>query len=471
MRNRKFLAVLAAMGLAFLAVAGGGCGGSSHHGASSRDQFVDAVGTVVDDLQAIADSAVSNRKVITAINDIVSQYLVSSAEDATVRNRAIGRTFTADDIVIRDFTGNPNYDKAAFVKIWSNKHITVKNNVVETFVTGQSDFQLTITGSDGHVTKLTITPDGSTGYWQALSQVSALLNALYGEETAGQVGEKHNYLVFAYVYASANMKVEYDGTTLLDGKVSLSYSGKTPDSTSDPVYANTPHTTKYALTLYPQDNKDYTVGIDLTRETKSSGDNAVSNSTQLKLYRKGSDASTKTLLDVNAGVDATVPSGSTRPSAASLTALDLNIADRIRLAESSPLDLVSLMGLYVTGTSATEETVKGNVASINTLLSNAGLSVYLNKSATKAGDIRALAGKIGSYNHARFGIQFNGASEPELVRDIANPDDMQQLKALVGKVAPQIQALAQLLTGTGLQSELTDNEIIQIIFEDLFGTD
>ena len=462
MRNRKFLAVLAAMGLAFLAIAGGGgCGGSSHHGASNRDAFIDAVGDVVDDLQAIANSAVSNRKVITAIDDIVSQYVVLSNDAEAIRKKAIGWTLISGDITTEDFNNpdDPYFDKAALVHVWDGNHITVENGAVKTFQAKQTDAQLTIISSDKHETKLTITPTSTTGYWQAYSGVSAILNSLFKARFPSTLGT-HNYLLFAFTYASANIEVTYDGEKLLDGTISVSYPDK---NAGDKVYMNNSHTTTYALTLYPQDNKDYTVGIDLTRETKSSGDNAVSNSTQLKLYRKGSDASTKTLLDVNAGVDVTVPSGSTQPSAASLTALDLNIADRIRLAESSPLDLVSLMKLYVTGTSATEEEVKSNVADINTLLSNAGLSLYLNKSANKAGDIRALAGKIGSgnksYDHARFGIQFNGASEPEMVRDIANKEDLDQLKTLVSSVSKQVQALAQLLTGTGL---LGENEIVQI---------
>ena len=465
MTGKKFLAVWAAMGLAFLAIAsGGGCGGSPSGGANYWDQFIDAVGDVVDDLQAIADSAVSNRKVITAINDIATQYLVSSG-DTTVTDRAIGKTLMAKNVTSQDIKDNPSFDKAVFVHIWDGNHITVENNKVKTFEIDKSDFQLTITGSDGHVTKLTITPTSTDGYWQAFSGASALLNALYGKALTGIFG-KHNYLVFAYTYASVNLKVEYDGTTLLDGMLSVSYPGKKP---KDKVYLNTPHTKTYALTLYPQDNKDYTVGIDIKRVVTSSGSDSVSNTTALKMYRKGSVNTT--ILEVNEGLDATVPSGSTRPSAASLTALDLNIANRIRLAESSSLDLVSLMGLYVTGTSATEETIKSNVANINTLLSNAGLSVYLNKSTTRAGDVRALAGKIGGYNHARLGIQFVGASEPELVRDIANPDDMKQLRTLIGSVSAQVQALAGLLTNTGLLGDVTSNEIIQIIFNDLFGTD
>lgn len=196
MTNKKFWAVLAAMGLAFLALLGGGCGGSSGGGrvsASYRDQFVDAVGDVVDDLQAIAGSAMSNKKVITAVNDITMQYLVSSG-DTTVRNRAIGRTFMAGDVTSQDITGNPAFDKAAFVKLWSNKHITVRNGTVETFEIGQTDFQLTITGSDDHVTKLTVTPTSSTGYWQAFSGLSSVFNALFGQEIANQFGETHRYL-------------------------------------------------------------------------------------------------------------------------------------------------------------------------------------------------------------------------------------------------------------------------------------
>ena len=433
--------------------------------ATNRNQFIDAMGSVVDDLQAIASSALSNRKVITAIDDIVRQYLVTSG-DTTAKDRAIGRTFAAADVTSKDLSNNPSFDKAALVKLWSEKHITVENNKVQSLDLGTSDFQLTITSSDSHVTKLTVTPTSTTGYWQAFGAASSVLDALFSKNpTLPESLKGIRFLLCAYTYASAKIEVTYDGTKLLDGTISVSYPGK---NSGDMVYLNTPHTTTYALTLYPQDNKTYTVGIDLTRETKSTGDNSVSNATALKMYRKGSVNTT--ILDVTAGADATVPSGSTRPSAASLTKLDLNIADRIRLAESSSLDLVKLMGLYVTGENATEETVKNNVANINTLLSNAGLSVYLNESSNKAGDIRALASKIGTYPHARFGIQFVGASEPELVRNIANQDDLKQIQALLGKVAPQVQVLTQLLTSTGLLGYVTENDIIKVIFNDLFGT-
>ena len=132
------------------------------------------------------------------------------------------------------------------------------------------------------------------------------------------------------------------------------------------------------------------------------------------------------------------------------------------------------MGLYFTGGNATEETVKSDVAELNTLLSDAGLSVYLYKSETKAGDIRALASEIGTdpnrtYPHARFGIQFVGASEPVLVRDIANQDDRKQIQALIGKVTPQVQALTQMFTSTGLLGYVSANDIIKIIFEYLFS--
>ena len=474
MRKSSFCFLLFVLLLALCVMGSGGCGGSSNDdssGSDNRSQFINAVGDVVDGLQDIADSALSNRKVITAIDDIIGQYVVLSSTDSTLQNRAIGRTLMANDVISGDWAGNPSFDKVAYVPIWSNKHIGVENNVVTAFETGQSDFQLTVTSRDNHVTKLTITPASTSGYWQAFPGASALLEALATEERKAVLGE-HRYLVCAYTYASANIKVEYDGTTLMDGTISVNYPGKTttlPGNTGALVFANTPHTTKFALTLYPQDNKDYSVGIDLTNEVISSGANSIRNVADLALYRK-TGSTTRTILDVSAGMDATVPSGSTRPSAAVLKPFDLNIAGKIRLAESGSLDLVKLMGLYVTGgANVSEETVKSNAEKINTLFSDAGLSLYLNGSTTKAGDVRALAGNMGGYNHVRYGIQFVGADKPELVRNIANPEDMAQLKTLIGSVSTQARLLAQLLTSTGLLGNVTDNEIIRLVFEDLFG--
>ena len=175
---------------------------------------------------------------------------------------------------------------------------------------------------------------------------------------------------------------------------------------------------------------------------------------------------------MNAGTDLTATAASSTPTAASLKALDLNIADKIRLAQSSPLNLVNLMTYYVTRASSeiTAEEVESDAAEINKLLSNAGLAVYLNKSSEKNADVRATAGKIGEYYHVRFGLQFVGSDEVKLVRDIANPEDVKKIRTLAGSVAPMIQQLADLLTNNGIITNVTNNEIIKTIFKDLFGS-
>lgn len=453
----------------------GGCGGSSGtiRTQSSRNQLITAIGDIADDLQSIADSALSNRKIINAINDIAGHYLVLNADDTVLMNKAIVRTFMADDVMSADLAGNPSFDVAVYVKAWSNKHITVENGAVTGFVTGTSDFQLTITSSDKHVTKLTITPNSTTGYWQTFVLSSALLNSIFNERLSQMFGE-HSYLLLIYSYSSASIKVEYDGTALLDGTITFNYpmgTAVTPDTIGEPVYYNTSHTSKFNLTLHPQDNKDYDVKIALDRSAQSNGSNSLSSTSSMKLYRQSSSGTTQTIVEAKIGADFTVQQGSSQPSSASLRALDLNIADRIRISESNPLDLVRLMNLYVTGgTAVSESTLQSNAAQINTILSNAGLSFYLNKSTIKAGDIRAAAGEIQNVRHIRFGLQFTDSNEVEFIRDLANPDDLNQIKTLIGTVSTQAQLLVQLLTNSGLLSNLTDNPIIRLVFEDLFGS-
>lgn len=453
----------------------GGCGGSSGSSRtqSSRDQLIAAIGDIADSLQTIADSAFSNGKVINAIKDIAGQYLVLSADDTTLLNRAIGRTFMADDIMSRDITGNPSFDVAVYVKAWSNKHITVENGAVTSFVTGTSDFQLTITSSDNHVTKLTITPNSTTGYWQVFTAASALISRMFNARMGQMFGE-HSYLILVYSYSSANIKVEYNGTVLLEGTLTLNFPTKTavtPDTMGEAVFFNNSHTSKYNFTLHPQDNKDYNVKFNLDRSVQSNGSNSLSSTSSIKLYRQLASGTSQTILEANAGSDMTVQQGSSRPSSLSLKAFNLNIADKIRISESSPLDLVRLMTLYYTGgNDVPESTLQSNAAQLNNILSNAGLSFYLNKSTSKAGDIRAAVGEIQNVRHIRFGVQFPDSNEVEFIRDIANPDDLNQIKTLISTVSEQAQLLAQLLTNSGLLSNVTDNSIIKLIFEDLFGS-
>lgn len=455
-----------------LCVMTGGCGGSSSsRSAKNRDLFIDAVGDIADDLTAIANSAVSNRKVVNAIDDIVGQYIVVSSTDITLFNKALFKSLISGFVKSEDISARSNYKQGLYCEVWSNKHIEVSHDIAEITQNHTTDFQLTVTSTDNHVTRLTVTPSSSTSYWQGFSGASTFLNSLF----AG-TASKDEALLFVKSYASVEVKVEHKAasessfTTLLDGTINLTYTGK---SNGDEVYMNTPHTSVFNVTVYPQDNKDYTIGIDLTRTTASNGTNGLSNSSDFKMYRKSSTGTKSTLLNLKAAIDATMSDTSSinaRPTAMTLTELDVNIANKIRIAESDALDLVKLMGLYVTGTSATKSEVENRVASINELLSKAGLSLYLNNRTTKAGDIRALVRKIGDYYHARLGIQFNGADEPELVREIANTEDLDKFAYLLSSVSNKVQLLAQLLQNSGLLSNVTDNTIIKIIFEDLFGT-
>lgn len=164
---------------------GGGCG-SSHSdnptAASNRDQFVAAVGDVADDLQQIAADAFNDKKIITAIDSIVRQYLITDPNDTTILNRAIGKTFSATDIKVADLPAeNPlsvSFDKIVYIKTWANRHITAVDGTVTEFNINTSDFQLTVQSGD-HTTILTVTPNSSTGYWQAFAVSSTLLNKLF----------------------------------------------------------------------------------------------------------------------------------------------------------------------------------------------------------------------------------------------------------------------------------------------------
>ncbi|MBR2208420.1 MAG: hypothetical protein IJ859_06380 [Synergistaceae bacterium] len=473
---KKYNILFALLFVFCVTILGGGCG-SSHSdnpiAANNSDQFVAAVGDVADDLQKIANDAFNDRKVVNAIEAIVRQYLITDPNDATIMNRAIGKTFSASDIKVVDLQDNPSFDKIVYVKTWANRHITAKDGVVAAsdFQVGTVDFQLTVISGD-HTTKLTVTPNSTTGYWQAFIASTQLLNKLFDKQLQAFDGADHNYLVLIYSYSDATIDVKYDDETLLKGTIKISYpgvTGVTPDTTGAPVYAQTPHTAKFDLTLYPQaSGKDYNVKIELERNTTSTGTNAISNVSNLKMYRTtGSN-----ILTMNAGTDLTATAASSTPTAASLKALDLNIADKIRLAQNSPLNLVNLMTYYVTRADSdiTPEEVESDAAEINKLLSNAGLAVYLNKSSEKNADVRATAGKIGGYNHVRFGLQFVGSDEVELVRDIANQEDLQKIRTLAGSVAPMIQQLADLLTNNGIITNVTSNGIIKTIFEDLFGS-
>jgi len=178
------------------------------------------------------------------------------------------------------------------------------------------------------------------------------------------------------------------------------------------------------------------------------------------------------ILKANAAMDLSGSTDSANPTVVSLAELDVNIADKIRLAQSSSLDLLTLMGYYVTraDSSITTEEIVSDAEAINKLLSSAGLAVYLNNSSTKNADVRAKAGTIGNYNHVRFGLQFAGSNEVELVREIANPEDLQKIRNIASGLAPMIQQLADLLTSNGLLTNVTSNGVIKTIFEDLFGT-
>ncbi|MBQ8692712.1 MAG: hypothetical protein IJ520_06160, partial [Synergistaceae bacterium] len=200
--------------------------------------------------------------------------------------------------------------------------------------------------------------------------------------------------------------------------------------------------------------------------------NTLDTASELKMYRKSSTGAASTLVNLKAAASVTMPANPTKnvqPTAVSITELDINIADKIRLAASDAIDIVKLMGFYVTGTSASAADIAARVEAINDLFADAGLAVYLNNRTVKAGDIRALADKIGVYNHARFGIQFNNSDEVELVREIVNPEDLQKFRSLISRVSGQIQALAQLFESSGLFGEVTDNKIFQLILGDLLG--
>ena len=488
LKNKMSFGVLAVVVLLMLAIlSGGGCSGSSSSSISNREQFVVAFSEVVDDIEDIANSAISDRTILTALDDILGQYIILSSDINRVKQtkeatkKAIGCTLISGDVVSAEISpisvGMLFFDRAAFVQLWSGNHITVNNGEVTSFIKGQSDYQLTITSSDNHVTKLTITPNSQTGYWQAFATSSALADALLDALSLPIGANAHGYLLFFYTYASANIEVTYNDTPLLKGTISVNYPGKTPVTSptniaeNSRVYMNNPHNTKLDLTVYPQDKKDYAVGINFDSTTTSTGDNSIKTNTSMKMNRTN-ESNSGTMLDLKTVLDVTASDSDTSllPSKTIQDGLELNIADKIRIAEISSLDLTSIRLLYNTGTSASDETLRNNAAKINTLLSDAGLSLYLYRNTAKAGDIRALVDKMGSYNHVRLGIQFVDENQPDVVKNIVNKEDLEALKSIVHLVTPNVRAFAEILTGTGYLSEITSNEIVVLIFNDLFGT-
>lgn len=275
-----------------------------------------------------------------------------------------------------------------------------------------------------------------------------------------------------YSYSDATVNVKYDDETLLNGTINLNYSGVTavnPTTFGEGVSAMNPHTSKLDFTLYPQAvGKDYDVKIELDRSTTSTGTNAIRNANNIYMYRtNGSN-----ILKANAAMDLSGSTKSANPTAISMAELDVNVADKIRLAQSGPINLLNLMTYYVThaSNSVTTEELESDATEVNKILSNAGLAVYVNNNSEKNADVRAKAATLGGYNHVRFGLQFVGSNEVELLKDIANPEDLQKIRTLAGSVAPMIQQLADLLTSNGLLTNVTSNGVIKTIFEDLFGT-
>ncbi|MCR5347500.1 MAG: hypothetical protein K6E38_06960, partial [Fretibacterium sp.] len=423
-----------------------------------RNQFKEAVHCVIEDLEDIAQSASSDKKIVTAIDDIVRQYVALSTDISLIKDTAIFWTVSADSSNSMDLDGNPLFEKALLIDAMTNKHVKVKQGKVKSFKNKQSDYQLTITSGDSHVTKLTVTPASEKGYYQTSLGASAILNAVSEDVT--------RYLLCYKVPVSFDIKMTYNDVTLMESKVEVDYPNKTDGSV---VYENSPHTVTLKSTLYPQDNKDYTVGIDMTSTVTSADENSVNGVSELDVYRKKGSEKIKTLFSQKSNVTVTV-SNDIQSSALIVNSSSLNVGDRIEIKQSDSLDVVAMNKYYSTGTDATEETVKSNVEKLNELLKAANPAVYLNKSVTKAGDVRALAGKIANYYHARLGVQFTGADTPELVADVADQADLMKLRSLLGGMSGQMQAISRLLMSMELMPGLGGNQIIQIILSDLFGS-
>ena len=464
MSKRKFNFVLVVFVLALFALTVGGCGGSSHHSSTSQmERFADTFGEIVDRMQEIASIASSDSAIMAAVQDIIPLYSVSN-DQGVIYN--IFKSLTQQDIVLISGLETPFNARANFdITKWHFKYEDGK--LADGYPTkDNSDFQIEVTSGD-HTTTLTLTNSGSTSYWKANAQMSYILSEV--AQKAGYISPDVTVLLFNKVYSDINIKLDYKASSsassvnLLTGTLRFS-SDKTD------VYAQTPRTTSYNLTITIPGLDNEKLNITGMRVVTNPSTSSMRTDADLSVSKNGED-----FFSFNAGIDATSSSGK---ASIKLNELIAKLTEKLALdmgaTSSNQINISKLLDLYNTGTDASESEVESKAEAINKLVSP---RVYIKNKLNSY--IRAFAGTLGNYYHIRLGHQFVDDSLGVIykLKEIVDEDDWSTLQQIIKKLLPQINVITGLMqnivsdSGDSVIGVNLSQEIIQLLMQHFFAED
>ena len=463
MSKRKFNFVLVVFVLALFALTVGGCGGSSHHSSTSQmERFADTFGEIVDRMQEIASIASSDSAIMAAVQDIIPLYSVSN-DQGVIYN--IFKSLTQQDIVLISGLETPFNARAKFdITKWHFKYENGK--LADGYPTkDNSDFQIEVTSGD-HTTTLTLTNSGSTSYWKSNAQMSYILSEV--AQKAGYISPDVTVLLFNKVYSDINIKLDYKASSsassvnLLTGTLSFS-SDKTD------VYAQTPRTTSYNLTITIPGLDNEKLNITGTRVVTNPSSSVMRTDADLSLTKNGEN-----FFSFNAGIDATSSSGK---ASIKLNELIAKLTEKLALdmgaTSSNQINISKLLDLYNTGTDASESEVESKAEAINKLVSP---RVYIKNKLNSY--IRAFAGTLGNYYHIRLGHEFiDDMGEIYKLKEIVDEDDWADLQQILKKLLPQIRVITGLMqnisgeSGDSVIGVNLSQEIIQLLMQHFFAED
>ena len=465
MSKRKFNFVLVVFVLALFALTAGGCGGSSHHSSTSQmERFADTFGEIVDRMQEIASIASSDSAIMAAVQDIIPLYNSSNDQGVIynifklVRPQDIDFNFNASQ---GNFNARMNYDL-------TKMHFKYENGkLADGYPTSNnSDFQIEVTNGS-HTTTLTLTNSGSTSYWKANAQMSYILSEV--AQKAGYISSDVTVLLFNKVYSDINIKLDYKASSsassvnLLTGTLSFS-SDKTD------VYAQTPRTTSYNLTITIPGLDNEKLNITGTHVVTNPSTSSMRTDADLSVSKNGED-----FFSFNAGMD--VSASSSGSASIKLNELNTKLTDKLVLdlgaTSSNQIDVSKLLSLYNTGTDASETEVINNADAINALTSP---KVYVKNKLNSY--IRAFAGTIGNYYHVRLGHEFiDDMGEIYKLKEIVDEEDWANLQQIMKKLLPQINVITGLMqnivsdSGDSVIGVNLSQEIIQLLMQHFFAED
>ena len=465
MSKRKFNFVLVVFVLALFALTVGGCGGSSHHSSTSQmERFADTFGEIVDRMQEIASIASSDSAIMAAVQDIIPLYN-SSNDQGVIYN--IFKSLTQQDIVLISGLETPFNARAKFdITKWHFKYENGK--LADGYPTkDNSDFQIEVTSGD-HTTTLTLTNSGSTSYWKANAQMSYILSEV--AQKAGYISPDVTVLLFNKVYSDINIKLDYKASSsassvnLLTGTLRFS-SDKTD------VYAQTPRTTSYNLTITIPGLDNEKLNITGMRVVTNPSTSSMRTDADLSVSKNGED-----FFSFNAGMD--VSASSSGSASIKLNELNTKLTDKLVLdlgaTSSNQIDVSKLLNLYNTGTDASKTEVESNADAINALTST---KVYVKNKLNSY--IKAFAGTLGNYYHIRLGHQFVDDSLGVIykLKEIVDEDDWSTLQQIIKKLLPQINVITGLMqnivsdSGDSVIGVNLSQEIIQLLMQHFFAED